>query len=165
MTTAEQDHGPPAYGTLIRRAREVKGWSPETAAKNMPYSFSGSSWRNIEAGYRGSGAKRMRVPGRPSTVAAMSHTVGITADRLAEHHREASEVLREMERQEAEKTAAMPDALRNVPPHVKRMIDAALQDVHPEDVPEVLRQMAADYEAVQAQRRRRSGPGRPRRTG
>jgi hypothetical protein len=165
MTASEQDHGPPGYGTLIRVAREVKGWSPETAAKYMPYSFSGSSWRQIEAGYRGSAARRVRVPGKAATVAAMAHTVGITADRLAEHHREAAEVLREMERQEAEKTAAMPDALRDVPSHVKRMIDAALQDVDPRDVPEVLRQLAADYEAVQARRRRRSGPGRPRRTG
>ncbi|MFJ9114415.1 hypothetical protein ACIRJO_02580 [Streptomyces sp. NPDC102394] len=162
---ATQDTGPPAYGALIKLAREAKGWSPETAAKRMPYDFSGSSWRQIEAGYRGSGANRKRVPGKPSTVAAMAHTVGITSERLTEHHHEAAEVLREMERQDAQQAPAMPEALRNVPAHVKRMIDAALEDVDPRDVPEVLRQMAADYETVQAQRQRLSGPQRPRRTG
>lgn len=165
MTSPEQDHGPPGYGTLIKLAREAKGWSPETAAKHMPYDFSGSSWRQIEAGYRGRGATRRRVPGKASTVAAMARTVGITADRMTDHHPEAAEILREMERQEAQQAPAMPEALRNVPAHVKRMIDAALEDVDPQDVPEVLRQMAADYEAVQAQRQRLSGPQRPRRTG
>ncbi|MCX3059614.1 hypothetical protein [Streptomyces beihaiensis] len=160
-----QDLSPPGYGTLIRIAREAKGWSPETAAANMPFRFSGSSWRQIEAGYRGSGEKRKRVPGKASTVAAMARTVGITSDRLEEHHREAAAILREMEHQDAQRAPAMPEVLQSAPAHVRRMIDAALEDVDPEDRATVLREMAADYEAVMAQRARMRGPQRPRHAG
>ncbi|MGW0993466.1 hypothetical protein [Streptomyces sp. NPDC002520] len=163
---ADQDLSPPGYGTLIRVAREAKGWSPETAAANMPFRFSGSSWRQIEAGYRGSGEKRKPVPGKASTVAAMARTVGITSERLQDHHSDAAAILKEMERQEAQQAPAMPDVLRSAPSHVRRMIDAALEDVDPEDRAAVLREMAADYEAVMKQRARRaSGPQHPRRTG
>lgn len=166
MATEGQDHGPPGYGVLIKIAREAKGWSPETAAANMPFKFSGSSWRQIEAGYRGRGANRKPVPGKPSTVAAMARTVGVTADRLTEHHAEAAAILREMELQEARQQPPMPDALRTAPPHVRRMIEAALEDVDPRDRADVLRQMAADYEAVMKhQARRGSSPQHPRRTG
>lgn len=165
MAKTEQDHGPPPYAALIRVAREAKGWSPETAAANMPFPFSGSSWRQIEAGFRGRGENRKPVTTKPSTLAAMARTVGITADRLQEHHADAAEVLREMERQEA-RQAPMPDVLRTAPAHVRRMIDAALEDVDPEDIPAVLREMAADYEAVLKRRARRGGePRRPRHAG
>jgi hypothetical protein len=162
----DREHGPPGYGTLIKVAREVKGWSPEVAASHMPFRFSGSSWRQIEAGYRGRGANRKRVPGKASTVAAMAHTVGITSDRLAEHHPEAAAILREREIQDAQQAAAVPDALQAAPPHVRRMIDAALEDVDPEDRADVLREMAADYEATLKRRQRKvTPPQRPRHTG
>lgn len=166
----EQDHGPPGYGALIKVAREARGMSPETAAGHMPYKFSGSSWRQIEAGYRGSGANRKPVPGKASTVAAMARTVGITADRLQGHHPDAAAILKEMEHQEAQQREAqrnaMPEALRSAPPHVRRMIEAALEDVDPEDRADVLREMAADYEAVMRQRARKThGPQRPRNAG
>ncbi|MEV7684525.1 helix-turn-helix domain-containing protein [Streptomyces bungoensis] len=164
MTAEDQDQGPPSYGSLIRLAREAKGWSPETAAKHMAFDFSGSSWRQIEAGYRGRGANRKPVPGKPSTVAAMARTVGVTAARLQEHHRDAAEILREMERQEAQARSSMPEVLRTAPPHVRRMIEAALEDVDPADRAEVLREMAADYEAVRG-RTRRTGEQPPRRAG
>lgn len=163
------DHGPPGYGQLIRLAREAKGWSPETAAAHMPYKFSGSSWRQVEAGYRGSGANRRPVPGRASTVAAMASTVGVTSDRLVEHHREAAAVLREMELQEARQAQQMPEALRAAPAHVRRMIEAALEDVDPADRASVLRDMAADYEAALRRSVGKAGPSRnpqrPRHTG
>lgn len=166
MKAEDQDHSPPGYGTLIRLAREAKGWSPETAAANMPIRFSGSSWRQIEAGYRGRGINRKPVPGKPSTVAAMARTVGLTADRLQEHHPEAAAVLREMELQEARQRPPMPEVLHSAPPHVRRMIEAALEDVDPRDRADVLREMAADYEMAMKQRARRApDPQRPRRIG
>lgn len=165
MKDVDRDHGPPDYGQLIKIAREAKGWSPETAAANMPFKFSGSSWRQIEAGFRGTGANRKRVPGKPSTVAAMARTVGVTADRLTEHHAEAGAIVREMELQETQQ-ASMPEALRSAPPHVRRMIDAALEDVDPRDIPAVLREMASDYEADLKRRARKAAqPQRPRHTG
>ncbi|MGW6292423.1 helix-turn-helix domain-containing protein [Streptomyces sp. NPDC055058] len=164
MAMEDQEHSPPGHGTLIRLAREAKGWSPETAAAHMPYKFSGSSWRNTEAGYRGRGAKRISVPGKPATVAAMAHTVGVTADRLEEHNPEAAEILREIERQETQ-SATLPDTLSSAPPHVRRMIEAALEDVDPADRPELLRELAADYEAVSRRRPRPDQPRRPRHAG
>ncbi|WP_406168994.1 hypothetical protein [Streptomyces sp. NBC_00996] len=159
----EQDQGPPGYGALIKLAREAKGWSPETAAANMPFKFSGSSWRQIEAGYRGK--DRKPVSTKPSTLAAMARTVGMTADRLQEHHAEAAAILREMERQGAEQAPPMPEVLRTAPPHVRRMIQAALEDVDPEDRADVLREMAADYEAAMRRRARKGDSQQPRRTG
>ncbi|MGP4085424.1 hypothetical protein [Streptomyces sp. KR55] len=166
METPERDHSPPGYGTLIRLAREAKGWSPEVAASHMPFKFSGSSWRQIEAGYRGRGANRKRVPGKAATVAAMAHTVSISADRLEEHHPDAAAILRERELQEAQQSPPMPAALRAAPPHVRRMIEAALEDVDPEDRFDVLREIAADYEVIARRRARKAGePRGPRRTG
>jgi transcriptional regulator with XRE-family HTH domain len=162
----DHEHSPPGHGALIRLAREAKGWSPETAAARMPYKFSGSSWRNIEAGYRGAGAKRIAVPGKAATVAAMARTVGVTADRLAEHNSEAAEILREMERQEARQSPAIPETLQAAPPHVRRMIDAALEDVDPADRAELLRELAVDYEAISRRRGGHAGqPRRPRHAG
>lgn len=157
MKEVDRDHSPPGHGALIRLAREAKGWSPEVAASHMPYKFSGGSWRQIEAGYRGSGTNRRPVPGKPSTVAAMARTVGVTADRMHEHNTEAATIMREMELQ----ASAMPAALTAAPPHVRRMIEAALEDVDPADRPDLLRELAADYEAVI--RRRASQTGQPRR--
>jgi hypothetical protein len=166
MEMEDQEHGPPAYGTLIKIAREAEGISPETAAARMPHKFSGSSWRQIEAGWRGTGDNRKRVPGRASTVAAMARTVGITSDRLSEHHPEAAVILREMELKEARRAPQMPEVLRTAPAHVRRMIDAALEDVDPEDVPGLLREMAADYEAVMKRRiQETASPQRPRHAG
>jgi len=158
MKMDDQEHGPPAYGTLIKIAREAEGISPETAAARMPYSFSGSSWRQIEAGWRGTGANRKRVPGKARTVAAMARTVGVTSDRLSEHHPEAAEILREMELKEAQQAPKMPEVLRTAPVHVRRMIDAALEDVDPADIPDLLREMAADYEADMRSRARGQRP-------
>nr|WP_119589242.1 helix-turn-helix domain-containing protein [Streptomyces scabiei] len=161
--TTDQDHSPPGHGVLIKLAREAQGISPETAAARMPFKFSGSSWRHVEAGYRGAGAKRVEVPGKPSTVAAMARTVGVTAERMQEHNPAVAEILREMERQQA---PTIPDVLREAPPHVRRMIDAALEDVEPEDVPELLREIAADYEAIARRRARKAaGPQHPRHAG
>ncbi|MFJ2004722.1 helix-turn-helix domain-containing protein [Streptomyces chartreusis] len=166
MKDEDRDHDPPGYGQLIRLAREAKGWSPETAAANMPFKFSGSSWRQIEAGYRGSGANRRAVPGKSSTVASMARTVGITADRLLEHHRDAAAILREMEVQESRQAPAMPEVLRSAPAHVRRLIEAALEDVDPRDRAELLREMAADFEADLRRRARGGTPTqRPRHTG
>lgn len=162
----DQEHSPPGYGALIRLAREAKGWSPETAAAHMPVKFSGSSWRQIEAGWRGRGENRKPVSTKPSTLAAMAHTVGLTADRLEEHHPEAGAVLREIERQEARPAPAIPEALQSAPPHVRRMIDAALEDVDPEDRAELLRELAVDYEALSQRRDGHAGQARrPRHAG
>ncbi|MGW0574806.1 hypothetical protein ACWD25_02320 [Streptomyces sp. NPDC002920] len=157
----EQDPGPPPGMDLVQIARKARSLSPESAAQLMPYKFSGTSWRHYEAGYRGQ--DRKPVVAKPETLAAMARTVGITADRMEERNPQAAVIMREMELQHA---PALPDALRSAPAHVSRMIDAALEDVEPEDRAEVLRKMAADYEAVQRRRARR---GRteppPRQTG
>ncbi|WND34025.1 hypothetical protein RI578_06815 [Streptomyces sp. BB1-1-1] len=166
MKMEDQDHSPPGHGALIRLAREAQGISPETAAARMPFKFSGASWRQVEAGYRGAGAKRTPVPGKPATVANMAHTVGVSAERLEQYNSEAAEILREIERQETQQQPAMPEALRSAPPHVRRMIDAALEDVDPEDRAELLRELAADYEGVTKRRARNAGqPHRPRHAG
>ncbi|WP_426568175.1 helix-turn-helix domain-containing protein [Streptomyces canus] len=149
---------------LVQIARKARGLSPERAAKLMPYEFSGSSWRQYEAGYRGTARKPVRA--KPEVLAAMARAVGVTADRLEERSPEAAAVLREMELQEAQQAPAADDVLRSAPAHVRRMIDAALEDVDPQDRAEVLRQMAADYEAVTARRARQGAAGqRPRQTG
>ncbi|WP_326804886.1 helix-turn-helix domain-containing protein [Streptomyces sp. NBC_01788] len=163
MKAGEQDQSPPGYGTLIKIAREAQGLSPEVAASHMPFKFSGSSWRQIEAGYRG--RERKPVGTKPATLAAMARTVGLTADRLREHHPEAAAVLREMELQHAQQSPPIPEALHAAPPHVRRMIEAALEDVEPADRAELLRDLAADYEAVTRRRARTSGHPTPRRTG
>lgn len=169
MKTEDQDHSPPGHGALIRLAREAKGWSPETAAAHMPFRFSGSSWRNIEAGYRGAGAKRIAVPGKAGTVAAMARTVGVTADRLQEHHREAAEILREMERQDAQQAPQLPEPLSKLSEKDRTIILAALEDVDPEDRPAELRKLADTVEAMQRRRERAARkPGesqRPRHAG
>lgn len=164
MKEEERDHSPPSYTALIRLAREAKGWSPEVAASHMPFRFSGSSWRQIEAGFRG--RDRKPVSTKPSTLAAMAKTVGVSAERLQEHHADAAAILKEMELQDAQAQGPMPEVLRTAPKHVRRMIDAALEDVDPRDRADVLREMAADYEAVMQHRARQpGGPQRPRRTG
>lgn len=145
---------------LVQLARKARRLSPERAAKLMPFEFSGSSWRQYEAGRRGS--KPVRA--RPEVLAAMASTVGVTADRLEQSSPEAAAILREMERQEAQTRGPMPEVLRTAPPHVRRMIEAALEDVDPADRAEVLREMAADYEAARG-RTRRTGQQLPRRTG
>ncbi|WP_158692788.1 helix-turn-helix domain-containing protein [Streptomyces roseochromogenus] len=167
----EDSTGPPPEATLIRIAREARGWSPEHAAARMTTKYSGSSWRQMEAGYRGRDRKPVKV--KAPVLAAMAFTVGVTPDRLEEVGRkDAAAILREVERQEAqvsaqgEQPSEMPPALRAAPPHVRRMIDAALEDVDPEDRADVLREMAADYETV---RKRRTwtarDPQRPRHAG
>lgn len=157
----EQDPGPPPGMDLVQIARKARGLSPERAAKLMPYDFSGSSWRQNEAGYRG--RARTPVRARPEVLAAMARAVGVTADRLEERNPEAAAILREMELQDA---PPLPDVLRAAPAHVSRMIEAALEDVDPEDRADVLRQMAADYEAVERRRARQGGAGQPpRQTG
>jgi len=157
----EQDTGPPPGMDLIQIARKARGLSPESAAKLMPYSFSGPSWRHYEAGYRG--RDRKRVVAKPETLAAMARTVGITADRLEEHNPQAAAILREMELQDA---PTLPEVLSTAPAHVRRMIEAALEDVDPGDRADLLRRMAADYEAVERRRARQGGAGQhPRQTG
>lgn len=164
MVSTEQDPSPPPGMDLVHIARKARGLSPERAAKLMPYEFSGSSWRQYEAGYRGKDRKPVRP--RPETVAAMASVVGVTADRLQEHALEAAAILREMEIQNAQQAPAAPDVLHAAPPHVRRMIEAALEDVDPEDRADVLRKMAADYEAVTRRRARQGGAAqRPRQTG
>ncbi|MEU1596145.1 hypothetical protein ABZ468_25630 [Streptomyces sp. NPDC005708] len=130
----------------------AKGFSPEVAAARMQIKFSGSRWRQIEAGYRKD--LRREVVAKPEVLAHMALIVGVTPERLERADRgDAAAVLREIQAQVA---APMPDALREAPPHVRRMIDAALEDVDPRDRATVLRQMASDYEAVTKHR-----PGKP----
>lgn len=162
MDMTEQDPGPPPGMDLVQIARKARNLSPERAAKLMPYDFSGSSWRQNEAGYRG--RARTPVRPRPEVVAAMARAVGVTADRIQERNPQAAAVLREMELQEA--PAPLPEVLSSAPPHVRRMIEAALEDVDPEDRADVLRQIASDYEAVERRRGRQGSAGqRPRQTG
>ncbi|MFC5635910.1 hypothetical protein [Streptomyces bullii] len=143
----------------------AKGISPEAAAAQMRIKFSGSRWRQIEAGYRKDLAKE--VEAKPEVLAHMALVVDVTADRLENAGRpDAAVILREIQAQDAQRTPSMPEALSAAPPHVRRMIEAALEDVDPDDRADVLRQMAADYEAVMKRRAREGGqPQRPRHAG
>ncbi|MFF7966687.1 helix-turn-helix domain-containing protein [Streptomyces sp. NPDC007903] len=92
----------PPEATLIRLAREAAGLSAETAAGRMNISFSGSRWRQIEKGGRGSGATWTPVVAPAGTLAHMCRLLGIDSARLAETGRtDAAEILREMERADA----------------------------------------------------------------
>lgn len=159
--------GPPHRpdATLIQTARMAKGISPETAAARMQIKFSGSRWRQIEAGYRKDLGRE--VVAKPEVLAHMALVVSITPERLEKAGRtDAAIVLREIQGQDAEQAPAMPEVLRAAPPHVRRMIEAALEDVDPQDRAELLREIAADYEAVVRHRTRRPDqPQRPRHAG
>ncbi|MFJ6841427.1 hypothetical protein ACIQRE_02020 [Streptomyces griseoluteus] len=68
----------------------------------MNISFSGSRWRQIEKGGRGSEATWTPVVAPAGTLAHMAHLLGIGSARLAETGRtDAAEILREMERADA----------------------------------------------------------------
>lgn len=93
---------PPPEASLIRLARQARGLSPETAADLTPIRLRGGRWRQIENGYeRKNPPKPVRAP--DLTLAHMAQVVGVSPERLAEAGREdAAEILREIQRQEAE---------------------------------------------------------------
>ena len=106
---------PRPEASLIRLAREAAGLSPEKAAKRMDIPFSGSRWRQIEAGYRSDSDKA--VIAKAPTLAHMAHAVGVSATRLANSGREdAAEILHEIE-----------GTGTSAPPHMPEQL-AALKD-------------------------------------
>ncbi|MFF8412909.1 helix-turn-helix domain-containing protein [Streptomyces omiyaensis] len=87
---------PPPEAALLRLAREAAGLSPEVAASRMAGKFSGSRWRQIEAGYRRD--TNTAVVAKPPTLAQMAHALGITPERLEATGRgDAAVILREIE--------------------------------------------------------------------
>ncbi|MFE3129156.1 helix-turn-helix domain-containing protein [Streptomyces hydrogenans] len=87
---------PPPEAALLRLAREAAGLSPESAATRMAGKFSGSRWRQIEAGYRRDSDSA--VVAKAPTLAQMAHALGITPDRLEAAGRgDAATILREIE--------------------------------------------------------------------
>ncbi|WP_327377944.1 helix-turn-helix domain-containing protein [Streptomyces sp. NBC_01216] len=87
---------PPPEATLLRLAREAANLSPESAAARMAGRFSGSRWRQIEAGYRRDSENPVIAPA--PTLAQMASTLGVKADRLeAAGRADAAEILREIE--------------------------------------------------------------------
>ncbi|WP_137991205.1 helix-turn-helix domain-containing protein [Streptomyces vilmorinianum] len=100
---------PPPETSLLRLAREAAGLSPESAAARMSVKFSGSRWRQIEAGYRKDSSTQVVAPA--PTLAQMAHTVGISSSRLANAGREdAAAILREIERSGEPAAPAGPQA-------------------------------------------------------
>jgi hypothetical protein len=77
----------------------------------MAIRFSGSRWRQIEAGRRADSDQP--VIAKDPTLAHMAHAVGVTSERLATAGRpEAAAILREIESADAEpEPAHMPDPL------------------------------------------------------
>lgn len=86
---------------MLRIARQARGLSPEAAAKQTPIRLGGSRWREIEKGYKGADRQIVRAP--DLTLAHMARVVGVPPERLEEAGRDAAaEILREIQRQEAE---------------------------------------------------------------
>ncbi|MEU6977775.1 hypothetical protein [Streptomyces sp. NPDC046371] len=101
---------PPPEADLLRLARSAAGLSPERAAAQMTVCFSGSRWRQIEAGYRSDAATK--VVASASTLAHMAFAVGVSAGPIEEAGRaDAAEVLREIERAEARRGQALKGAV------------------------------------------------------
>lgn len=152
---------PPPEADLIRIAREAKGISPETAAKQTPIRLGGSRWRHIERGYERRNKPVERAPAK--TIAHMAHTVGLTPDRLAETGREdAAEILAEILRMEAAPQQAEPEDEHWV--RFRRHMDAATKGMTPRQRA-IYAQRYADriHEEVEEEMRQQRG-GR-RRTG
>lgn len=94
-----ESEAPPAEAVLIRRAREARGLSPETAAQRLRIKLSGRRWRQLEEG-REHGTGKPAVMG-DAQLAHMAHVVGVGAEQLDQVGRgEAAAILREIERQE-----------------------------------------------------------------
>lgn len=117
---------PPAEASLLRLAREAAGLSPEAAAARMKVKFSGSRWRQIEAGYRADSSRQVVAPDR--TLAQMAHAVGVSSERLKTAGRaEAAEILHEIERTaEAGRTEESP--LTKLPEWQQQVILNSLDD-------------------------------------
>lgn len=100
---------PPPEATIIRRAREARGLSPEEAATRVPLRLGGTRWRQIEVGYeRRDPFKATRAPAR--TLAHMALIVGVGPDELSGADRsDAAEVLREILKQQAAAVLAQTD--------------------------------------------------------
>lgn len=96
---------PPPEASLIRVARQARGLSPERAAVLTRIRLGGSRWREIERGYKGRDTgKFVRAPSL--TLAHMAQVVGVSPERLDEAgRRDAADILREIQRQEAEQEA------------------------------------------------------------
>jgi len=153
---------PPAEATLIRLVREASGLSPEAAAARMEIKFSGSRWRQIERGWRGDSDSPVIAP--DVTLAHMCHTLGISADRLAETGRTtAVEILREMERSTTPPPAPAPDTsepLAQLEEWQQKVILNAL-DERPRSAREkalLLRTLAQQIEAQEDERDSSDGP-------
>ncbi|MEO3978841.1 hypothetical protein [Streptomyces sp. CAU 1734] len=87
---------PPPEALLIRIAREAKGLSPEAATRHMRIKFSGSRWRQIEAGYRKDTREPVIAPA--ITLAHMAYALEIASARLNDTGRtDAGRILEELE--------------------------------------------------------------------
>lgn len=108
---------PPVEAKLIRRAREARGLTYDQAAGLLKIRLSGRRWRQLEEGREHSGGK-LALMGE-AQLAHMAHVVGVTPEQLVEIGKhEAAEILREIERQERQRTVT--DTVAEVPSHVSR---------------------------------------------
>lgn len=83
----------PAEALLIRRARQALGLSPERIVERLKrVKMTGRNWRLVESG--------RAAP--DDTIAHMAYVAGVDAAQLAEARPEAAEILREIQRQEAQ---------------------------------------------------------------
>ncbi|MCI3240233.1 hypothetical protein [Streptomyces spinosisporus] len=144
------EHGtpqPPPEADLIRLARQARGLSPEEAADRTPVRIKGFRWRQIEKGWKGKPGESDRVIGPDKTIAHMSHTVGVTSARLAEHRPKAAEILREIEIQSIERSDNLPDPLGNLTAERQRIILEMVAELAVEDRAPALRRLAERLEA------------------
>lgn len=117
MPSHHESDAPLAEAVLIRRAREARGLSPETAATRLPIRLSGRRWRQLEEG-RDSSTGKPTVIG-DAQLAHMAHVVGVAPEQLEEVDRgEAAEVLREIERQERRLAEVTVDEGAEIPDYV-----------------------------------------------
>ncbi|MGW5477611.1 hypothetical protein [Streptomyces sp. NPDC004008] len=145
------EHGPPKpppEADLIRLARQARGLSPEEAADRTPIRLGGFRWRQIENGFKGKSGSSPEVRAPDKTLAHMAHTVGVTPSRLIEAGRgAAAEILREIQIQNADREASLPDPLDQLGPQRQRIILDMLQQLPPGDRGPALRKLAELVEA------------------
>ena len=145
------EHGPPKpppEADLIRLARQARGLSPDEAADRTPIRIKGFRWRQIESGWKGKPGASEKTQAPDKTLAHMAFTVGVTPSRLIEAGREkAAEILREIQIQNADQRASLPDPLDDLDEERQRIILDMLAQLPPGDRGPALRRLAERVEA------------------
>lgn len=142
----------PPEAVLIRLAREAAGIRVAEASKRAGVSV--ARWSQIESGSEIRHGTVSPVTGRAGTIARMAAEVGVSPERLETKGRrpDAAEILREINRQQEERTAPRP-----VPVMEFTEEDLPDKEYSPEELV-VLQDFAAEFK-LKVMRARRRHPG------